>query len=201
MKKLHKNVHYLKGVEIGTISSGTYSTPAIRTENGWERIDRQIVGKLKDDEVIIHLDMDKNNNDPKNLMVVKKSITSQMAKNHFWSDNAEITKTGVLWCQLSAALASTGYSRKHRLKTKEAFERKMPKLKLDITEKKLSDSKTGEYYIREDTRWKTTKWIVQINNRYLHYYHKFDTFDQAVKVRDLLLNGLKKVRKGSIDEQ
>ena len=33
--KVHKNVHYLKGVEVGTISSGTYATPAIRTEDGW----------------------------------------------------------------------------------------------------------------------------------------------------------------------
>lgn len=186
----------LKGYKyqpIGAISSKTYGTPAVKTEEGWKRLDRMTIGDVKDDEIIVHLDMNKENNDPENLMVIKKSITVRMAKNHFWSEHPEITKTGILWCQLDEALEKNGFVKACRRNYAKNWEVRIPKTRQVIPDNLTSGNKTGEKFIYKcDRPGRGRKlWLVQINNQLLHYSHAFETRERAIEVRDLLLNGLK----------
>ena len=175
---------------VGAITSGTYGTPAVKTENGWERLDRKLIGKIRPDELIVHLDGNKTNNAPDNLMVIQKSITTRMAKNHFWSDNPVITKTGILWCQLDEALSRNGFNKHHRLRTNEAYNKKPPKVVCDIYKPSKQISNTGERYIMQQKR--DGLYRLSIKNSELYYIHTFRTLDEAMRVRNLLIDGVNK---------
>lgn len=175
---------------VGAVSSGLYGTPSIKTENGWERLDQRIIGTPGPDEIIVHLDMNPENNDPDNLMIIEKAITAMMAKNHFWSENPMITKTGILWCQLDRVLMKDGYSRAIRENYRKAHQIKEPDKRKTPKLASIPKSNTGELYIYKNKR--DSHWRVTFNNQYLQFNKAFSSFERAKQVRDMLLDGLKK---------
>lgn len=71
----------------------------IKTENGWVGYANQIMKPPKG-SVVIHLDRDKTNNKPENLAVAKNGYMALMRNYDLWSENAEITRTSIKWCEL-----------------------------------------------------------------------------------------------------
>lgn len=88
----------------GSIRLGAHDEPYLKTKDGWIRVKELVMGKIEKGQVIIHLDQDPTNCDESNLMIVSRSILQKMMKNKFWSENPEITRTGVIWCKLYEAL-------------------------------------------------------------------------------------------------
>ena len=164
-------------VPIGTISSGLYGTPAIKNINGWERLDKKISGS---GEIVVHLDGNKENNEPRNLMTISKWVKARMAYYSFWSEDPEINRTAILWCQLDEALIKSGFRkpRKSQRKPKELKKKPIPPV-----------GKSGERYIYATGR-KNSPWVVRIDRPELYFYRRFETFDKAIRVRDMLLNGI-----------
>lgn len=70
----------------------------IKTENGWKRLGA-ILG-LPKGYYAVHLDGDVTNNNPDNIAVVSHKTSMQMTLNKFWSEHPEITKAGILCCEL-----------------------------------------------------------------------------------------------------
>lgn len=98
--------------EIGSVSSGLFNVPAIKIKNGsgkrnWQRLDEYLIGK-KEGMVIVHLDGNKENCELDNLMHAPRNILGTMGKEGFWSDNKEITRTGIIWCELFNVLKKEG---------------------------------------------------------------------------------------------
>lgn len=92
------------GVPVGTITKRCRNTEWIKTEDGWKPLQQEIIGNVPKGFRIVHLDCDGRNNAPDNLTVVSPKVCAMMTGNGFWSDEAEVTKTGVLWCELNIAL-------------------------------------------------------------------------------------------------
>lgn len=66
---------------------------------GWMPL-AQAIMRPRPGEIVVHLDGDKENNDPDNLMAVSRSVLARMSRQHFWSEDPNITKTGILCCEL-----------------------------------------------------------------------------------------------------
>lgn len=80
----------------------------IKTEEGWEQSGRAIWKKEHGDipkgYAVIHLDGDCGNWDINNLMCVPVKYVGVLQGNNMRSSNSEITRTAVLWCELSELL-------------------------------------------------------------------------------------------------
>lgn len=178
-REIGQNNYRLKPV--GTVSSGLYGTPAVKTENGWIRLDRLSVANGKG-TLIVHLDRNKENCNPDNLMVVSRYVHSRMAKYGFWSDNPVINKTAILWCQLDEALSKTGF-RKPKAKQRDPSMKKPRK----VPEAK---SNTGELYIYR-TKRKKNPYCVRIDREGFYFNQFFASFERALDVRNMILKGEK----------
>lgn len=166
---------------IGTISDKIYGTPAVKTEDGWIRIDRMIFGADLKGMQIVHLDRDKNNNCPENLMLISGYVHSRMAKYEFWCDDPVVNKTAILWCQLDEALNKSGFRKpKKKPEVKVKKTRRLPEPK----------SNTGELYIYRVNR-KKNPYRVRIEREGFYFNQAFASFERAYKVRNMLLKGLK----------
>ena len=80
----------------------------IKTEDGWELIHQYVWkkhhGEIKKDHVIIYLDGDVNNYSIDNLLEVPYKYLGMLNMNKMKSIDPEITKTGVMWCELCEVL-------------------------------------------------------------------------------------------------
>lgn len=77
-------------------------TGLIKTETGWTRL-----GAILDvpkGYYAVHLDRDPRNNNPDNIMIISKQESMLMTKYNMWSQDPEITKTGILCCRLQQTL-------------------------------------------------------------------------------------------------
>lgn len=92
--------------EIGKVVVGTHGEPYIKTVDGWIRLKNINYGEVPDGCIVIHLDGDQKNCNKENLVAIPRSISARMTKNKFWSENANITKTGVLCCTLEEIVNS-----------------------------------------------------------------------------------------------
>ncbi len=92
---------------VGTIVLGSHDEPYVKTDEGWKRL-KEIVCHRGKGKVVIHLDGNPANCDPDNLMAVTRAVLIKMSKNRFWSEEKEITRTGVCWCELSEAIREKG---------------------------------------------------------------------------------------------
>lgn len=88
---------------IGDISKDIHGNAIVKTESGWKLLAEQVIGK-KEGMVVVYLDGNGMNCNPENLMHVDRAIAIRMSKEHFWSTNPEVTKTGIIWCQLEKVL-------------------------------------------------------------------------------------------------
>lgn len=77
-------------------------TGMIKTENGWMRLSKYL--NIPKGYYAIHLNGDKTDNRPENIMVVSRRTCMKMTLNRFWSEHSDITKAGILCCDLEDAL-------------------------------------------------------------------------------------------------
>lgn len=66
----------------------------------WERLH----GEIPKDHCIICLDGNPMNCEPSNLYCMPIRFRTVMAKNQWWSDNAELTLAAIKWCELYYAI-------------------------------------------------------------------------------------------------
>ena len=66
----------------------------------WERLH----GEIPKDHRIIHLDGNQMNCDPSNLYCVPAKFVPILSHNHWWSENPELTRTAIKWCELFYAI-------------------------------------------------------------------------------------------------
>lgn len=78
------------------------------------------VGAIPDGWIVIFLDRDKGNFDPKNLYAVPRSIHARMCQNDWYTDNAEHTLTAIRLCELNERLKEASWNIN---KLEEMFER------------------------------------------------------------------------------
>lgn len=88
---------------IGELGTGSNGDPYIKTENGWMPVKYSVAGK-QHGKILVHLDGNKHNNNKENLMFITRKVSARMIKNKFWSKNPEITKTGIIACELEQSL-------------------------------------------------------------------------------------------------
>lgn len=89
--------------EVGTVSIGANGDPYVKKESGWIPVKYIVAGKQKE-KILVHLDGDKSNNSLKNLTFITRKVSARMLENRFWSKNPEITRTGIICCELEQAL-------------------------------------------------------------------------------------------------
>lgn len=79
----------------------------------WQQVGRAVyeqkIGQIPKGWSVIHLDGDVSNYEENNLAAVPIKIHGMLQGNGLRSENAEITKTGIEWCKLKAALEAAGY--------------------------------------------------------------------------------------------
>ena len=93
--------------DIGTIVKGCNGHPYIKTEDGWKRLANVVYGEIPKGHFLVHLDGDENNCNKENLYPITRAISGLMLANEFWSENPEITKTGIICCDLQNNLKAT----------------------------------------------------------------------------------------------
>jgi hypothetical protein len=89
---------------IGAVIKKAHDEPYIKTEHGWKRLKDMAYGSKPKGYVIAHLDQNVDNYSRDNLVAISRSVHIRMAHNKFWSKDPEITKTGILCCELEQML-------------------------------------------------------------------------------------------------
>lgn len=64
----------------------------------------QAHGKIKDNEFVIFLDSNTENFVLENLAVINRQISQRLCTRGWYTDNAELTRTGVMFCELEDTL-------------------------------------------------------------------------------------------------
>lgn len=89
--------------EVGELGTGGNGDPYIKTDEGWIPVKYAVAGK-QEGKILVHLDGNKHNNSKENLAFITRKVSARMIKNKFWSENPEITKTGIICCELEQSL-------------------------------------------------------------------------------------------------
>lgn len=81
----------------------------MKSEDGeWKSAGRCVwekhYGKIPNGYALLALDGDTTNIDPANLEIIPWSYLGKLAKNNFFSSNPDITKAGIIWCDLENVL-------------------------------------------------------------------------------------------------
>ena len=95
--------------EIGTVIRGSHGEDYVKTESGWKRVKDVVYGNKPDDCILVHLDNDVTNNDAENIRAISRSVNARMTANKFWSKDPNITKAGILCCELDELLKEESY--------------------------------------------------------------------------------------------
>lgn len=61
-------------------------------------------GDKPDGYILVHLDNDVTNNSVNNIRAISRSVNARMTANKFWSEDPDITKSGILCCELEELL-------------------------------------------------------------------------------------------------
>lgn len=88
--------------DTGTIVEKSHGILFIKKEDGtWTQLSRHLVEEdIPKDCIVIFLDGNKRNLSQDNLAIIPRNHSAIMTKNKFWSEQPEITKTGIIWCEL-----------------------------------------------------------------------------------------------------
>jgi len=102
-----------KRLPVGSIGRPSNGYLLIKKDDGtWEFLTRHILKEkgieVKPDSQTVFLDGDKTNYDPSNLDVMPTRFAPIMMQNKWFSEIAEITKTGIKWCELYDSLKKEG---------------------------------------------------------------------------------------------
>ena len=91
--------------EIGTLTVNCRGEARIKTEHGWIKATHSQVDVPKG-MIAFNLDGDIYNNAPENIGITTNGKFRTLRNNGFWSKDREITKTGLLWCDLNELVQS-----------------------------------------------------------------------------------------------
>lgn len=95
-----KEVKYQdRTAEVGTISKNCRNEVKVKTEDGWKKAKHLAVDVPKG-MIAFNLDKDIYNNSPENIGITTNSVFRSLRNYGFWSDQREITKAGLLCCEL-----------------------------------------------------------------------------------------------------
>lgn len=78
------------------------NTGYIKTDSGWKRLGAVL--QVPKGKYAVHLDGDKTNNTQENIMIVSQKVSMKMTAYKMWSEERELTKTGIICCQLEEAI-------------------------------------------------------------------------------------------------
>ena len=78
-------------------------TGMIKTADGWKRLSALL--NVPKGYYAVHLDNDVTNNKKENIAIIPCATSMRMTKYKFWSENSEITKTGILCCELERTIS------------------------------------------------------------------------------------------------
>ena len=92
---------YIK-VKMGSKNINGYSKPFWKPLQ--EKIYEEAFGAIGEGEYVIFLDGNTENFSLENLACINRSISVQLAKNRWYSENGEITKTGICYIKLKQAI-------------------------------------------------------------------------------------------------
>ena len=108
-----KKVRYQNvSAPIGTISENCRGEVKVKTENGWIKATHSKVDVPKG-MIAFNLDRDKYNNEPENIGITTNSKFRFLRNHGFWSEEREITKTGLLLCDLHELMELENEAYKH----------------------------------------------------------------------------------------
>ena len=88
---------------IGTVSENCRGEVKVKTEKGWIKATHSMV-EVPKGMVAFNLDGNKYDNSPENIGITTNSKFRTLRNNGFWSNDRELTKTGLLWCDLNELL-------------------------------------------------------------------------------------------------
>lgn len=97
------NGHH-EGMPIGAVRKRSRGVVFTKTEDGWKPLCQTVVGEIPKTHFVVHLDNDPDNNDESNLAVISRKTGARMSVNKFWSEDPELTKAGILCCELEGRL-------------------------------------------------------------------------------------------------
>lgn len=92
---------------VGTVVKWENIEPYIKTESGWKPLKYTMFEKQKGKN-LVYLDGNQNNVSKENLMFITREVSARMITNEFWSEDPEITRTGIICCELEQALKENG---------------------------------------------------------------------------------------------
>lgn len=93
---------------IGSVVIKQHGEPYVKTENGYRQLKRLVYGDVPKGKTLVHLNGDQSDCNKENLYPVSRSVLARMTINDFWSENAVITKTGVMCCELEELVRAKG---------------------------------------------------------------------------------------------
>ena len=85
---------------IGESTIGSHGEKYVKTPDGWKREKELVYGPVPKGMNIVHLDGDVTNNNRENLVAIDRQSMAMMTANRFWSEHPEITRTGIMCCEL-----------------------------------------------------------------------------------------------------
>lgn len=112
------NIGKISPIGAITITKKTGGEPYIKTEQGWMMLKRYRLNCKSGIHYIVHLDGNVENCDVDNLMIIDRDVHARMTANHFWSEDAVLTKTGIVCCMLESDLVKNGVDVKKKPKQK-----------------------------------------------------------------------------------
>lgn len=90
--------------ELGTVTKNCRGEWKIKTENGWVLLARSMFENIPDGHIVVHLDCDKDNNEPSNLVVIRNGVHTTLRNLGMWSEDGRITETAIKWYELFSEL-------------------------------------------------------------------------------------------------
>lgn len=88
----------------GSVRKNARGQYFVKRNGKWISMAKDAVGEIPKGHAVVHLDGKQDNNNPDNLAVISRKTLGRMTHNRFWSEDPEITRTGILCCELANAL-------------------------------------------------------------------------------------------------
>lgn len=95
----------LKSVPIGYKYKNCRGEWKIKTKEGWKPLSH-MYEEVPKGYIAFHLDGNLDNNSPDNIVIIKNGVQTTLRNFNMLSENANITRVGITWCELYRALGS-----------------------------------------------------------------------------------------------
>lgn len=95
----------LKSSPVGYVFKNCRGEYKIKTKEGWKPL-THTYEEVPNGYIAFHLDGNKENNSPDNIAIIKNGVQTTLRNFDMLSENADITRVGITWCELYKALGS-----------------------------------------------------------------------------------------------